>query len=105
MAVAMGKVLRVVAQQFGVSVVEIKSARRTRHVVPARLIAAYLAHTASGMTPREIGSRLGGRDYTNIVMYCRAVARHMDEDEEFKRLVEDLIVRVQSDRKSSATEC
>ena len=95
MTVAMDNVLRIVAKQFGVSVAEIKSARRTRHVLPARHIAAYLAHTTSGMTPREIGDRLGGRDYTNIVMYCRAVARRTQEDEEFRRLVEDLTARVQ----------
>lgn len=94
MTVAMDNVLRIVAKEFGVSVADIKSARRTRHVLPARHIAAYLAQTASGMTPREIGDRLGGRDYTNIVMYCRTVARRMQEDEEFKRLVDDLEVRV-----------
>jgi chromosomal replication initiator protein len=90
MTVAMDNVLRIVAKEFGVSVADIKSARRSRHVVPARLIAAYLAHTVSGMTPREIGSRLGDRDYTNIEMYCRATARRAEEDEAFKRLLLEL---------------
>lgn len=94
MAKAIGKVLRVVAESFGVSVADIKSARRTRQVLPARLVAAYLAHTALGMTHREIGVRLGGRDYTNIAMYCRAVARHTEKDEEFSWLVHELSTRI-----------
>lgn len=63
-------------------------------MLPARHVAAYLAHTASGMSPREIGERLGGRDYTNIVMYCRAVARRTQEDAEFRRLVDELAERL-----------
>lgn len=94
MTVAMDKLLGVVSKQFSVSIADIKSMRRSRHVLPARHIAAYLAQTAYGMTPREIGEGLGGRDYTNIEMYCRTVARRMLEDEEFRRLVDDLEVRV-----------
>lgn len=96
MAVAMNTVLRIVAKEFGVSVADIKSARRSRQVLPVRHIAAYLAHTALGMTPHDIGNRLGGRDYTNIVMYCRTVARRAEEDKEFRRLIENLTARVRN---------
>lgn len=87
-------VLRVVAERFGVSVAEIRSQRRSRQVVPARLVAAYLAHQVTERSPIDIGRQIGGRDYTNIVMYCRTVARRVQEDEEFRRLVEDLTARV-----------
>lgn len=87
-------ILRVVAERFGVSVADIRSARRTRQLLPARHVAAYLAHTACGMSPREIGRRLGGRDYTSIEMYCRAVRRRMQEDEEFNAVVEQLKARL-----------
>ncbi len=96
MTIAMKDVLRVVAEQFDVSVSDIKSQRRTREVLPARHVAAYLAHTASGMSPREIGAHLGGRDYTNIVMYCRGVVRRLQEDEEFRQLVDRLQTRLRS---------
>ena len=39
---------------------------------------------------RDIGSRLGARDHTYIVMFCRAVARKAAEDEEFSKLVQDM---------------
>jgi len=84
------QLLRTVAKRFDVSVADIKSQRRNRQVLPARHVVAYLAHTALGMAPRDIGERIGGRDYTNVVMYCRAVSRRMQEDEEFRLMLRDL---------------
>jgi chromosomal replication initiator protein len=83
-------VLSVVAEQFSVSVAEIRSHRRSRQVVPARLVAAYLALEVTERSPQDIGRQLGGRDHTNIVMYCRAVARRAAEDQEFNGLVQSL---------------
>lgn len=83
-------VLRVVAEQFGVSVAEIRSHRRSRQVVPARLVAAYLAHEITERSLQDIGRQLGSRDQTNIVMYCRTIARRAAEDQEFRRMVQHL---------------
>ncbi|MBN8910328.1 MAG: hypothetical protein J0H99_27855, partial [Rhodospirillales bacterium] len=49
---AIENVLHLVAERFGVSVADIKSQRRSRYVVPARLVVTYLAHTVLGMAPR-----------------------------------------------------
>lgn len=87
-------VLRIVAEQFGVSVAEIRSPRRSRQVVPARLVAAYLAHEVTERSTQEIGRQLGGRDQTNIVMYCRTIARKAAEDHEFNGLVRSLEGRI-----------
>ena len=92
----METVLRVVADRFDVSVADISSARRTRHVLPARHVAAYLAHTVSGLSHGEIGRRLGGRNYTITAMYCRAVSRRMEQDEQFGRVVADISARLRS---------
>lgn len=94
MAVSIGTVVRVVAKHFDVSVADVLSDRRMRQVLPARHVAAYLAHTLSGLSHREIGQRLGGRDYTIIAMYCRAVSRHLAKDAAFGRVVEQLLTRL-----------
>lgn len=96
MARGIGDVLDVVAGHFDVSVEDIRSPRRSRQVVPARNISAYLAERILGLTMQEIGNQLGGRDQTNIAMYCRTVARRADEDETFKRLLCDLEGAVRS---------
>jgi chromosomal replication initiator protein len=96
MTVEFDSLLRLVAQRFDVTVADIKSSRRSRQVLPARHIAAYLAHTALGMSHRDIGIRLGGRDYTNIAMYCRAVARRAAEDQQFAGLIDELASAVRA---------
>lgn len=83
-------VLREVSRRFDVSADEIRSTRRTRKILPARHVAAYLAHKLSGLSSAEIGARLGGREYTNIEMYCRGVQRRTTEDEAFKHIVLEL---------------
>lgn len=82
--------LRIVAERFDVSVEDIKSQRRNRHVLPARHIAAYLAHTALCMPARAIGEEVGGRDYTTILMYCRSIERRAAEDDALSNMLTEL---------------
>jgi chromosomal replication initiation ATPase DnaA len=89
-ATMIDRILEVVAEKFGVSVADIKSSRRSRQVLPARHVAAYLAHTALGMTPPDIGEQMGGRDYTNILMYCRAIERRAAEDDALREMLMEL---------------
>jgi chromosomal replication initiation ATPase DnaA len=53
----------------------------------------YLAHKLSDVEPREIGDRFGGRDYTIVVMTCRAVRRLIDDDARQAALFADLETR------------
>ena len=94
MTAKVDNVLRVVAEWFSVGVDDIKSLRRTRAILPARHIAAYLAHITSGLTPREVGDGLGGRDDTVILMYCRTVARRALQDEEFGQVIRALEAKI-----------
>jgi len=67
------RIIEECARHFGVSVLDIKSARRTRQVVKPRQVAMYFART---MTPRslpDIGRLFGGRDHTTILFSVRRV--------------------------------
>jgi|GEM_PF-6117243 len=83
-------VLHVVSAQFGVSVADIRSQRRTRTVHPARLWAAYLACMTTGETHAAIGARLGGRDESIIRMYARNRANAVTQDADSARLFSEL---------------
>lgn len=84
------EVMQQVGRHFEVSSDDIMSGRRTRQTVPARLVAVYLAQKVSGMSPRDLGSRFGGRDYTNILMYCRAIDRQAVQDDRLRQLLIEL---------------
>jgi chromosomal replication initiation ATPase DnaA len=66
--------LRIAADHFGVSVADLRSARRTSSVHPARVWAAYLASTTTDASFATIGESLR-RDSTVVRMYARACAR------------------------------
>lgn len=83
-------VLVEVNRRFGVSAEEIRSGSRTRHILPARHVAVYLVHRATGAHPAEIGAQFGGRDHTSIMMYIRAVARKSVQDHAFGTLLNEM---------------
>lgn len=73
-------VLARVSAAYGVTIADIFSERRTRRVLPARHAAIYLAQKLSDAGARDIGRRFGGRDYTTVLMTCRAMERLIAQD-------------------------
>lgn len=73
-------VLARVSAAYGVTIADILSERRTRHILPARHAAIYLAQKLSDAGARDVGRRLGRRDYTTVLMTCRAMERLIAQD-------------------------
>src|SRR5579872_1138508 len=65
-AVRITKIVDVVAKFYGVTKVDILSARRWKSIIHARQVAAYLAKRITLKSLPEIGRRLG-RDHTTIL--------------------------------------
>ncbi len=81
---------KVVAREYGITVEDILSARRTRAIVLPRQVAMFLAKT---MTPRslpDIGRRFGDRDHTTVIHGVRKIEKMRDEDPAFKQETERL---------------
>lgn len=91
-------VMREVGQHFGLTPSELRSSRRSRQVLTARRAAVYLAGTLSPLTHAEIGRRFGGLDRTTVTLYCRAMARHVQENQEFGKTVHALKLRITHSR-------
>lgn len=86
---AIDEALRIVSEHFGVSVADMRSQRRTRHVHPARVWAAYLAVMTTDAGFAAIGRRFN-RDHTVVRMYARACARAVADNQESAALYDDL---------------
>ncbi len=82
-------VVHVVCTHFGVTEKELLSHRRTRRLHIPRVYAVYLADRISGASEREIGAAFE-RHPDIIGMYCRSVARQLDEDMEKRGLMREL---------------
>lgn len=66
------------SKHFGVSVLDIKSNRRTRNVVMPRQVAMYLSKTITERSLSAIGKMLGGRDHTTVLHAVRKIGAMID---------------------------
>lgn len=82
------EILRAVAVEFEVSKLDLISSRRTKDIVTARQVAAYLAKKLTGKSLPEIGRRIGGRDHTTILYSVAKVERLILTDIELAGRVE-----------------
>ncbi len=92
-AVTVADIQAVVAEAFGVSVADIRSARRSQQYVRPRQIAMYLARELTDASLPRIGDGFC-RDHTTVLYAVRRVAERIREDRLEYNLVQDLIARI-----------
>jgi chromosomal replication initiator protein len=92
-AVTVSDIQAVVAEAFGVSVADIRSARRSQQYVRPRQIAMYLARELTDSSLPRIGDGFC-RDHTTVLYAVRRVAERIREDRLEYNLVQDLIARI-----------
>lgn len=64
-------------EDFGVSVDDVTSEKRSRHIVEPRQVIMYELKAEFNLTYPEIGRRMGGRDHTTAIHACRKIAARM----------------------------
>lgn len=82
-----------VAEEYGVTVLDIESDRRARECAWPRQTAMWLARRATARSLPDIGRFFGGRDHTTVIFAIRAVEKRRVHPEEFER-TERLLVRL-----------
>lgn len=83
-------VKNVVAKKYGVTVLDMESARRTADICWPRQIAAYHCATMTRRSLPAIGRAFGKRDHTTILSSRNKVARRMVADEDFEKEMREL---------------
>lgn len=87
-------IIEAVSVEYGVSVVEILSHRRTADIVRPRQVAMYLATKLTMKSLPEIGRCFDDRDHTTILHAARKIRGLLTADPELVALVEKLEARV-----------
>ena len=72
--------LAAVARYYGIPVSTLEGPRRDREASTARQVAMHLLHTLLGLSPEEIGTRLGGRERTTILYGLRRTSERLQDD-------------------------
>ena len=77
-----------VAEQWGIRLTDMTSARRSRNVARPRQVAMYLAKHFTDRSLPEIGRMFGNRDHTTVMHAVTRVTELMAQDPDFREQVE-----------------
>jgi chromosomal replication initiator protein len=92
--VTIADVMKVVCDQFDVTVDQLKSKRRTQDLVLARQSGMHIAREKVGASYTQIGRSFGGRDHTTVLHACAKIKGLMDGDPRFRGVIKDLLARL-----------
>jgi chromosomal replication initiator protein len=87
-----------VSERFGLSVVELVSARRSQALSYPRHVAMYLSRELTDASLPKIGKEFGGRDHTTVMHANSKITRMISEDRSVYNLVQDLTARIKQGR-------
>jgi len=86
---------RCVAEEFGVSLQDLKTRRRNKNIVLPRQVAMYLCRELTELSLPEIGDFFGGKDHTTVLHSYNKIKGGLDRDLGLKGRVEKLIRVIQ----------
>ncbi|MBQ2790873.1 MAG: AAA family ATPase [Thermoguttaceae bacterium] len=93
------RVLKAVAKQFSVSVVEMRSKKRSKTLVLARNVVFYLARKLTDATFQEIGREFSNRDHSTTLRGARDVAEALETDAELRFQVREIVEKLRAEER------
>lgn len=84
------KIQKVVADQFQISVDDLKSKKRSASIAFPRQIAMYLSRTILNESFERIGLEFGGKDHSTVMHSCEKIKYEIDNKEEIRKTVEEI---------------
>ena len=86
---------RCVAEEFGISLHELKTRRRNKKIVLPRQIAMYISRELTDLSLPEIGDFFGGKDHTTVLHSYNKIKEEVSKDGVIKNKVERVIQIIQ----------
>lgn len=79
-----------VSEFFNITIADLKSTRRQKHLVLPRQIAMHLTRKLTKHSLPEIGNAFGGKDHTTVMHSCKKIDSEINTDMELRRTIEQL---------------
>jgi chromosomal replication initiator protein len=80
--------MQIVADHFRVSVEDLQSASRQKHLTQPRFIIYFLARKLTSLSSPKIGRDIGNRDHTSVIHGSKAFHTLVKFDPEFRAKAE-----------------
>lgn len=97
-------IVKIISRELNIKPSDIKSKKRTKNVVNARRIAIYLARNLTPNSMPQIAVYFGMKDHTAISHAMKKINEIIDNDENFKVLLEELSNKVHTDIQNSNSQ-
>ncbi|MCR5228769.1 MAG: chromosomal replication initiator protein DnaA [Solobacterium sp.] len=85
-----GKVIKAVADYYGLTKQQITGKTRTKNIAGARHISIYLCRKLLDLPYIKIGEEFGGRDHSTIISACAKVEKQMHSDAAMAAALEEI---------------
>jgi chromosomal replication initiator protein len=87
-------VLKIVADEFDISLEDLKSISRRREISWARQIGMYLMRQHTDLSLPKIGEEFGGKDHTTVMYSCEKIAQLRTNDSNLGQTLRQLSDRI-----------
>ncbi|WP_455005160.1 chromosomal replication initiator protein DnaA [Capnocytophaga gingivalis] len=84
----------IVSEYFQLSIEELQSKTRKRHVVQARQLAMFFAKKYTKLSLANIGKSIGKRDHATVLHACKTVDNLNETDKQFRKFLSDLTTKI-----------
>ncbi len=89
-------IIKVVAENYRISISDFKSKKRSANIAFPRQIAMYLCRSLVDMPVKRIGDEFGGRDHSTVLHGNSKIEEMMDKDPAFRNEIERLIHKIKN---------
>lgn len=95
--ITIDSIVKIISKELNIKPSDIKSKKRTKNVVNARRIAIYLARNLTPNSMPQIAVYFGMKDHTAISHAMKKINEIIDNDENFKVILEELSNKVHTE--------
>jgi chromosomal replication initiator protein len=90
-------IVKIISKEFNIKPSDIKSKKRTKNVVSARRIAIYLTKNLTHNSMPQMAQYFGFKDHSAVSHAMKKITEIIDNDENFKVLLEELSNKIHTD--------
>ena len=90
---------RVVADDFNISLSDIRGKKRTKNVTLPRQIAMYIAQEITEFSTTELGMEFGGKNHTTVMYSCQKIREAILTDSKLDSKIQYLIKNIKDYKK------
>ncbi|MGZ8795014.1 MAG: chromosomal replication initiator protein DnaA [Gaiellaceae bacterium] len=92
--ISIRRIQETVSERFGMTVLELCSAKRSQAIAYPRQVAMYLSRALTDSSLPKIGKEFGGRDHTTVMHANAKIEGMIREDRSVYNLVQELTARI-----------